>query len=140
MKTRPDIQQIKKGVKVEMEHTNDKKVALKIALDHLKEDPKYYDKLLAAGLEELEQQNVDQTGQDPKAQDQKNKVNSKTGLVKQLLNIQKLINQGKVDLSSQEIINLSKILQTAFNKANKAEISPALKKVNALATSLTNKV
>ncbi len=48
-----DIEQIKKGVEVEMEHTSDKKVALKIALDHLKEDPKYYDKLMAAGLEEL---------------------------------------------------------------------------------------
>ena len=37
-----------------MEHTSDKRTALKIALDHLKEDPKYYDKLLAAGLEEEE--------------------------------------------------------------------------------------
>ena len=52
--------QIKKGVKAEMEHTKkikDKKVAtkmaLKIALDHLGEDPKYYDKLKKAGLEEL---------------------------------------------------------------------------------------
>lgn len=47
-----EIEQIKKGIEVEMEHTNDKKIALKIALDHLKEDPKYYDKLTAAGLEE----------------------------------------------------------------------------------------
>lgn len=54
------LQQIKKGVKAEMEHTKkikDKKVAqkvaLKIAMDHIKEDPKYYDKLAKAGLEEL---------------------------------------------------------------------------------------
>ncbi len=51
---KPSLDQIKKGVEVEMEHTNDKRVALKIALDHLKEDPKYYDKLTAAGLEEGE--------------------------------------------------------------------------------------
>jgi len=34
-----------KGISVEMEHTNDKKVALEIARDHLFEDPKYYTKL-----------------------------------------------------------------------------------------------
>lgn len=50
-----DLDQIKKGVEVEMEHTNDRRTALKIALDHLKEDPKYYDKLAAAGLEEQEE-------------------------------------------------------------------------------------
>jgi 2,3-bisphosphoglycerate-independent phosphoglycerate mutase len=54
---KPDLDQIKKGIEVEMEHTSDKRIALKIALDHLKEDPKYYDKLLAAGLEEVEEYN-----------------------------------------------------------------------------------
>ena len=34
-----------KGVKVEMEHTSDKKKASEIAMDHLFEDPKYYIKL-----------------------------------------------------------------------------------------------
>jgi len=34
-----------KGIKVEMEHTSDKKEAAKIAMDHLYEDPKYYSKL-----------------------------------------------------------------------------------------------
>jgi len=37
--------QIAKGMKVEMEHTNDKKVAFEIAKDHIFENPKYYDKL-----------------------------------------------------------------------------------------------
>lgn len=40
-----DPKQIAKGVKVEMEHTNDKDLAREIAMDHLTEDPKYYDKL-----------------------------------------------------------------------------------------------
>jgi len=35
-------EQIKLGMKVEMEHTDDPMVALEIALDHLTEDPKYY--------------------------------------------------------------------------------------------------
>ena len=37
--------QLRKGIKVEMEHTDDKKIAKEIAMDHLFEDPKYYDKL-----------------------------------------------------------------------------------------------
>lgn len=37
--------QLNKGIKVEMEHTDDKKIAKKIAMDHLYEDPKYYTKL-----------------------------------------------------------------------------------------------
>jgi hypothetical protein len=37
--------QLNKGIKVEMEHTDDKERAKEIAMDHLFEDPKYYDKL-----------------------------------------------------------------------------------------------
>ena len=37
-----DQEQIKLGLKVEMEHTDDPLVALEIALDHLTEDPEYY--------------------------------------------------------------------------------------------------
>jgi len=34
-----------KGIKVEMEHTTSKSIAKEIAMDHLTEDPEYYDKL-----------------------------------------------------------------------------------------------
>ena len=37
--------QLAMGVEVEMEHTDDPKLALKIAMDHIKEDPFYYDHL-----------------------------------------------------------------------------------------------
>ena len=37
--------QLNKGINVEMEHTNSKQRAKEIAMDHLLEDPKYYDKL-----------------------------------------------------------------------------------------------
>lgn len=40
-----DKEQISKGIKVEMEHTNDPKIALEITMDHLMENPKYYDYL-----------------------------------------------------------------------------------------------
>jgi Zn-dependent peptidase ImmA (M78 family) len=43
-------QELKKGLNVEMEHTKDKKTALKIAIDHLWENPKYYTKLAKAKL------------------------------------------------------------------------------------------
>jgi hypothetical protein len=37
--------QLEKGVRVEMEHTTDPGIAKEISLDHLMEDPNYYDKL-----------------------------------------------------------------------------------------------
>jgi len=37
--------QVKKGTEVEKEHTNNAKKAKEIAIDHVSEDPKYYDKL-----------------------------------------------------------------------------------------------
>ncbi len=37
--------QLSKGIKTEMEHTDNKSKAMEIAMDHLYEDPKYYDKL-----------------------------------------------------------------------------------------------
>jgi hypothetical protein len=48
-------QQLKKGVKVEMEHTPDKYTAMEIALDHLAEMPDYYSKLtdMEAGISEM---------------------------------------------------------------------------------------
>jgi hypothetical protein len=47
-KTSPDSvssEQLAKGIKVEMEHTSDPNIAREIAIDHLTEDAKYYDKL-----------------------------------------------------------------------------------------------
>jgi DNA-directed RNA polymerase subunit RPC12/RpoP len=48
------LDQLMKGVDTEMEHTKKPSEALKIAIDHFKEDPKYYDKLVKVGLEEDE--------------------------------------------------------------------------------------
>jgi hypothetical protein len=47
-----DPEELKKGIETEKEHTDDSTKAEQIALDHLKEDPKYYTKLKKAGLEE----------------------------------------------------------------------------------------
>jgi hypothetical protein len=45
-----DSKQLEMGIKVELEHTKDEKLAREIAMDHLKEDPHYYTKLSKAGL------------------------------------------------------------------------------------------
>jgi len=42
--------QLAMGIEVEHEHTSDNRIAKKIAMDHLKEDPIYYTKLNKAGL------------------------------------------------------------------------------------------
>lgn len=47
--------QIKMGTKVEMEHTKNPVVARKIAMDHLAEDPRYYDKLRIMESHSLEE-------------------------------------------------------------------------------------
>jgi len=47
-------EQLQKGIKVEMEHTDDKDIAREIALDHLVENPKYYD-----ALEKMEKETED---------------------------------------------------------------------------------
>jgi len=40
-----DINALNQGIRVEMEHTTNPQVAREIAMDHLTEDPEYYDKL-----------------------------------------------------------------------------------------------
>lgn len=45
-----DNKELSAGIKVELEHTNDKQLAKEIAMDHLKEDPRYYTKLKKAKL------------------------------------------------------------------------------------------
>jgi len=47
-------EQMKAGLKIEMEHTDDKTLAKEIVKDHLMEDPKYYDH-----LDELEKKYID---------------------------------------------------------------------------------
>lgn len=39
------LQQLRKGIKVEKEHTPDEHLSREIALDHLSEFPDYYDRL-----------------------------------------------------------------------------------------------
>ena len=46
------LSQLKKGMKVEKEHTNDEEKAKEIAMDHIYEDPKYYDKLSKVEIDE----------------------------------------------------------------------------------------
>lgn len=45
-----DADELARGIKVEMEHTDDRKVAEEICKDHLSEDPQYYSKLKKVGL------------------------------------------------------------------------------------------
>jgi hypothetical protein len=49
-----DPKEVELGLAAEMEHTEDISIAAVIVKDHLTEDPKYYTKLKAAGLEQEE--------------------------------------------------------------------------------------
>ena len=46
---------LKIGTKVEREHSSNPDIATEIAMDHLSEDPEYYDKLIAAGIADEEE-------------------------------------------------------------------------------------
>lgn len=56
-----DSKQLKMGIKVEMEHTKNRKVAREIAMDHLTEDSKYY-----THLKEMEDKHVEKGELTPK--------------------------------------------------------------------------
>lgn len=45
-----DSKELEMGIKVELEHTKDREKAKEIALDHLSENPHYYNKLKKSGL------------------------------------------------------------------------------------------
>jgi ADP-dependent phosphofructokinase/glucokinase len=42
-----DPDELKKGIKIELEHTDDENIAKEIALDHLAEIPDYYTRLVS---------------------------------------------------------------------------------------------
>lgn len=49
-----DQNELKMGIKHEMEHTKSASIAQEIALDHLAENPKYYSDLNQSGIDEIE--------------------------------------------------------------------------------------
>lgn len=59
-----DPQELKWGIKVEMEHTDDPDEAKNIALEHLRENPKYYSLLKKSGLaDELDETFMEETAE-----------------------------------------------------------------------------
>ncbi len=58
-----DEKRLEAGIKVELEHTSDRGIAAEIAMDHLTEDPDYYQKLKT--IEKAEQLGLDFTGSPP---------------------------------------------------------------------------
>jgi len=70
-----DPEAIKKGIKVEREHVgDDTKLATEIVLDHLTEDPQYYDKLAKmetgnAGADDVEKRIIEFLAENPKPDD-----------------------------------------------------------------------
>jgi hypothetical protein len=58
-----DPKELAMGMKVELEHTGDERLAKEIASDHLSEDPQYYSRLKQAGLaDELADNGAKTTG------------------------------------------------------------------------------
>jgi len=103
-KTREDFdpEQVEKGIKVEMEHTDDPELALEITLDHLTEDPEYYDK-----LETIEPHHARAAGKDPKIDELKSQVADLDRTIDQLQRRQEALTGPEVDLQTAEAIRNS---------------------------------
>lgn len=63
------FEQIAKGIKVEMEHTDDESLAKEIAMDHLWEIPDYYDKLDVIENPEIEEGKKEKKKKDQETED-----------------------------------------------------------------------
>jgi hypothetical protein len=68
-----DPTQLAMGITVEMEHTQDERIAKEIALDHLQENPNYYSELQKAGLAD----ELDAVGPSTGLGDPEHPINSK---------------------------------------------------------------
>ena len=100
------VGEFKKGIQIEMEHTTDREVAKEITLDHLFEDPKYYDKL--AKVEEyIDDKGVERVGA---ALPQTEEDPIKEGLLKE-------------DIATQLIFSLILIAQAAMIGGSLAKMS-----------------
>lgn len=131
--------QLKKGVKVEKEHTSSPTVAMKIALDHIAENPKYYDILAKAKLEELNE--VDPkvgTGKKPKGsgrrlytdENPKDTVGIKFKTKEDIVTtLNKNSFKSKPHARQSQIINvIHQRVRAAYNRTQDPEIKARLKK------------
>jgi hypothetical protein len=115
--------------------------ALRIALDHLKEDTKYYDKLKNAGLEEeigLVPGSGGEGGGDNKTNSKPegdvkeksaNKIDTAGEFIKQLTNIRTMLSNGKVKLDTKEIQLASILLDELINLGNQKSAGPTLERL-----------
>lgn len=96
-------EELKKGIRVEIEHTSDAVVALEIAMDHLKEDPEYYSK-----LEKIENPNNANVDMDNKIKELENRIQS----------LEALITSNEKEIEIEEIISedLEYVNDEQFNK------------------------
>jgi hypothetical protein len=101
-------QALAQGIKIEMEHTKDKKIAQEIAMDHLTEDPKYYEKLKQVEKAELS-----------KALDPAAEVSAKRDKIKNV--IRKLKRKRKQMLGQVHIPGITKPQKRKKGKVKEAE-------------------
>lgn len=122
-KTREDFdsEQVDKGIKVEMEHTTDPDIALEISLDHLSEDPEYYDK-----LEKIEPDHARAAAKDPKIDAMREQVEDLDRTVDQLKRRQEALTGPEVDPQTAEAIRNS--IQRRIDAVNedKSELQAAI--------------
>lgn len=114
-----DQAKLKVGTEVEMEHTDDEQEARQIALDHLKEDPEYYDKLDQVMPDEV-------PGGKTEAQRRPIPVPSNSVVLQGLRAATSSISEGESEVEAQTL-SAARTLETAMEEYS--DISSALVEV-----------
>jgi hypothetical protein len=101
-----DPKAIAKGIKVEMEHTNDKHIAQEITMDHLTENPHYYD-YLEDMEDKMDEQDTrsPQKPRDPRGCHDKHAPISSDQMIKNLLNHGTMFNAALDHNSADDLLD-----------------------------------
>lgn len=105
-----DAKQIRMGAMVELEHTKDISKAKEIARDHLKEDPKYYTRLLAMEAE-VEEKKEEEEELEEKAEEQYEKIKAE--------HMGKMLGEKEEDEEEEELTVKHKFLIKQFLRSGK---------------------
>ncbi len=133
------INQIRKGIKVEKEHTKDPLTALKIAIDHIGENPAYYDKLANAGLEEGPTNAPGVASKPSSEENPESDITTATDLQVYLRDISKDSKNFR-GLDAKEIKAIFDILNLILKKSSKGSTGPTLDAVSKIISQKTQSI
>lgn len=103
-----DQEQLKKGVKTELEHTEDLEIALEISIDHLTENPFYYDML----------ETIEEPSETPTKKQRENKEEREKRIKERALPVQKRDQEKRTFIDGDEFEMMVDLANALFEKGD----------------------